>query len=171
MWVRMLEWIALLCLIGALMLLTALAYVDLKTRLLPNEMVAGFATLGLVFHLTTLAAFVPVKEIAIGAFVGFAALYLIRMVGNKFYGMDALGLGDCKLMGAAGLWLGDAIMLAMALGAGAALIHGLGDSFLRSRKTGQKTDLSRLQIPAGPGFVVGIIFAAIYQFWNFNPLN
>lgn len=166
----MLDWIAFVCLLGAFALLIALAIVDLKTRLLPNEMVAGFATLGLVFHLTTLAAFVPVREMLIGAFAGFAALYIIRYFGNKFYGMDALGLGDCKLMGAAGLWVGDAVMLAMAAGAGAALIHGMGDAARQSKKTGQKTDLSQLQVPAGPGFVVGIIIAAIYKFWTFNPL-
>ena len=51
----MLNWFALACLAGAIALLYALSVCDLKTRLLPDEMVLGFATLGFVFHLTTLA--------------------------------------------------------------------------------------------------------------------
>lgn len=157
------------CLIGAVILLGMLAATDIKTRLLPNEMVTGFATLGMVFHLTTLANFVPVENIAIGGAGGFLALYIIRAVANKAYGQDALGLGDVKLIGAGGIWLGpDAIMLAMAVGALAALIHGAAYALVDARKNKRKPDLMNLQIPAGPGFAVGIIICGIIQFWAFR---
>ena len=164
----MLEWIALACLIGAIILLIALAVIDLKTRLLPNEMVAGFATLGLVFHLTTMAAIVPVQEIFIGGITGFGTMYIIRAIANRYYGQDALGLGDVKLIGAGGIWLGPAsIMLAMSLGATASLFHGFGYAFLKKKKTGTMPDISQLKIPAGPGFAVGIIVVGIINFWGF----
>ena len=168
----MLDWIALACLAGGFSLLVALSAVDLKVRLLPNEMVAGFATLGLVFHLTTLAAFVPVPDIFIGGLAGFGMLYLLRFAANRIYRTDALGLGDVKLIGAGGLWLGpEGIMLAMSAGAFAGLVHGLAHALNVARKTGTRPNLSTLQIPAGPGFAVGIVIAGIYKFWGFNPFN
>lgn len=165
----MLSWIALSCLIGAVALLTGLSIIDMKTRLLPNEMVLGFATLGIVFHLTTLAQFVSPQHIALGGFIGFTAMYLIRAVANRFYEQDALGLGDVKLIGAGGLWLGgDTIMLAMALGAMAAVAHGLFYGLLQARKTGRKPDFINLQIPAGPGFAAGLIICGLIEFWTFR---
>ncbi len=166
----MLEWIALACLCGAVTLLIALSVVDLKTRLLPNEMVLGFATLGFVFHLTTLTSFVSVQNIFLGGFIGFASLYIVRAIANHIYKTDTLGLGDVKLIGAGGLWLGpDTIMLAMSAGAFAGLIHGVYEAFKIAKKTKTKPDFSRLQIPAGPGFAIGLVLAGTYKFWNFNP--
>lgn len=168
----MLEWIALACLIGALLLLVSLSAVDLKTRLLPNEMVLGFATLGIVFHLTTMASFVSPAQIVAGGIIGFGALYLVRAAANRIYNADALGLGDVKLIGAGGIWLGpDAIMLALAAGALAGLVHGAIHALYQKHKTGIPVDLSRLQIPAGPGFAAGLVLVGIWKFWNFNPLH
>lgn len=168
----MLSWVAMACLCGGFGMLTLLSAVDLKTRLLPNEMVLGFATLGIVFHLTTLAKFVEPIDIFVGFSVGFASLYVLRAIANRFYKSDALGLGDVKLMGAGGIWLGsEGIMLAMALGALAGMIHGIGYALYESHVNGTKFNLSRLQIPAGPGFAVGIIIVAMYLFRDFNPLG
>lgn len=166
----MLDWVAFFCLIGACGLLVVLSVIDLKIRLLPNELVAGFATLGIIFHLTSLTRFIPLSNIVIGGIIGFLALYLIRMVANKLYDADTLGLGDVKLMGAAGLWLGiDGILLAMAIGAGAALLHGLIYGLWLAKKTGLKPDFSRLQIPAGPGFAIGITAIGAWQFADAIP--
>lgn len=167
----MLEWIALASLIGAVILLIFLAIIDLKTKLLPNEMVLGFATLAIIFHLTTLARFVTPIDVILGGVIGFGTLYLVRAIANHIYKADALGLGDVKLIGAGGLWLGpDAILLAMSAGALAGLLHGTVHALRVAAKTGTKPDFSRLQIPAGPGFAVGLIAAGIFKFWNFSPL-
>ena len=168
----MLSWVAMACLCGGFGMLTLLSAVDLKTRLLPNEMVLGFATLGIVFHLTTLAQFVEPIDIFVGFSVGFASLYGLRLIANRLYKTDALGLGDVKLMGAGGIWLGsEGILLAMAIGAVAGMVHGIGHAFYESNVNGTKFNLSRLQIPAGPGFAVGIIIVAMYQFRDFNPIG
>lgn len=165
----MLSWIALGCLTGAVALLAMLSLIDVRHRILPNEMVAGFATLGMVFHLTTLAEFVSVEEMALGGAIGFLALYLIRYAANKAYGQDALGLGDVKLIGAGGIWLGpDTIMLALAAGALAALLHGVGYAVWQGCRNGARPDLLNLQIPAGPGFAAGIIIGGIVRFWSFR---
>ncbi|PJB73480.1 MAG: prepilin peptidase [Alphaproteobacteria bacterium CG_4_9_14_3_um_filter_47_13] len=167
----MLDWIAFASLCCAFIMLVALSVIDLKTRLLPNEMVLGFATLGFIFHLTTLARFVSVEEIFLGGFIGFTTLFMIRAVANHIYKTDALGLGDIKLVGAAGLWLGpEAIMLAISAGAMAGLIHGLFVALKIAKKSKKRPDFSYLQIPAGPGFAIGFILVGIYKFWGFNPL-
>ena len=168
----MLEWIALFCLVGACIILIALSAIDIKTRLLPNEMVLGLATLGFIFHLTTLSAFSTPLEIFLGGFIGFATLYLVRTIANRYYEADALGLGDVKLIGAGGIWLGpDAIMLAMSVGALAGLVHGSFVAMKIAKKTKTNPDFSRLQVPAGPGFSIGLILVGIYKFWLFNPFG
>ncbi len=161
----MLEVLAYFSLAGAFILLVALSYVDLKVRLLPNELVLGFLTCGIVFHLTTLFQFIePIQALA-GGIAGFASLYFVRTVSNHLYKQDALGLGDVKLMGAGGVWLGiEGIFLAMAIGAMAGVVHGMtGAAYWAFRKK-QPLKLKGLQIPAGPGFAVGLFTVAIIQF-------
>ena len=165
----MLSWIALFCLLGAIFLLAVLSLIDLRTRLLPNELVLGFATLGIVFHLTTLSQFLSPQQIAIGAIVGFSIPYAIRAAANKIYGQDALGLGDVKLIAASGLWLGaQGAMLALTLGALAAVLHGLGFAIYDSVKNKNKLDLGSLQVPAGPGLAIGIVISGVVLFKNFS---
>lgn len=166
----MLDWIALFCLVGAVLLLAILSVIDLKTRLLPNELVLGFATLGLVFHLTTFSRFIAPMDMAFGALLAFGSLYALRCAANFWYDADTLGLGDVKLMGAAGLWLGpDMVMAAMAIGAGASVLHGLGVAALDARKTGH-FDLAGLALPAGPGFAAGIVIVGIFTFRDFPQI-
>ena len=161
----MLTIIAILSLLGGLTMLIALSIVDLRTRLLPNEMVLGFATLGFIFHLTTLSAYVSPTNIALGGAIGFLSLYLIRAAANRIYGEDALGLGDVKLMGAGGVWLGpDMIMIAMSVGAALSLIHGFFVAMRDAQKNKTKPDFANLKIPAGPGFAAGITIAGAMAF-------
>jgi leader peptidase (prepilin peptidase)/N-methyltransferase len=164
------SWIALFCLAGAVFLLAALSVVDLKTRLLPNEMVLGFALLGLVFHWATAARFVAPEDIVLGGVFGFGSLFILRAVANHLCKMDTLGLGDVKLMGAAGLWLGpQAVMIAMAAGACCSLLHGLVLGVIEARRTHSPLNLNRLSLPAGPGFACGIVIAGWVQFQDFRP--
>jgi leader peptidase (prepilin peptidase) / N-methyltransferase len=164
----MLEIVAFLCLAGALILLVALSAVDLREGLLPNELVLSFLGLGIIFHLTTLFAFLSTTEMITGCVMGFAVLYIIRYAAHKFYAQDALGLGDVKLLAAAGVWLGPYyILLAMTMGALAGIVHGLSVAVMQWQKTGSFPAFSTLALPAGPGFAVGIALAGIYTFRNF----
>lgn len=159
--------LSLLCissLIGAIATLFMLGHVDLKARLLPNKFVLLFALLGLVFHASLLFALAAPLEILKGAALGGGLLYAIRMVANWHYKQDALGLGDVKLMAAAGLWLGDDILLGLTLGALAGVVHGLGAAIITRIKKGEALNLSRLQIPAGPGFIIGILLTGLIKF-------
>lgn len=156
--------------IAALIVLAALSAIDLKTRLLPNPLVLLLAALGILFHISTKFALLsPLQGIA-GAATGYGLPWIIRFFANRFYGRDSLGLGDVKLLGAGGIWLGpEGVLLAITLGAFAGLIHGVGVALWKTMKNGEPFTLKRLTIPAGPGFAVGLIAAAAW-IWGAFPL-
>lgn len=165
----MLEIIAVLALISAVIVLVLLSMIDLAEGLLPNELVLGLLCLGVVFHLCTMFTHLSMVDMALGAFIGSASLYLIRFVANWFYKTDTLGLGDVKLMGAAGVWLGPYfILMALTAGAFAGIFHGLGFAGYLWVKTKHKPNFSMLSLPAGPGFAVGIVVAAAFMLKDFN---
>jgi leader peptidase (prepilin peptidase)/N-methyltransferase len=156
----MLDWIALFCLLLAVSLLVALSIIDFKTRLLPNKLVAGFATLGILFHLTSTEQYLTFNQILLGGAFGFGSLYLLRACANYIYKDDALGLGDVKLMGAGGLWLGmDLLMIALIVGALASMIHGLIYGIYIAKRAKEPLKLATLGVPAGPGFAIGLVFS------------
>lgn len=155
-------WIAfsVLPLLLALSLLGTLIVIDLKHWLLPNKFVLPFGLCGLAFHVLSAFTFLPATDMVWGALTGFGILYLIRLAAQRFYGPNALGLGDVKLMTAAGIWLGPYyILLALTAGAIAGLIHGLAIAFLTWIRTRKSVNLATLSLPAGPGFIFGIVLA------------
>lgn len=150
-----------LCFAFAALCLTRLIIIDLKERILPNFYVLGFLLSGLIFHISYEFQILSATEIALGALTGGGVLLIIRTIANYYYGFDALGLGDVKLMAAGGIWLGPYLsLIALSAGAFAGLIHGLVDAFIAYRKSGQWPDMMNLSVPAGPGFIIGILFAA-----------
>lgn len=152
------EILALLCLIAAIILLTALSLIDLKYLILPDELNATLAACGIAFHVLMAYWYLDIADMALGAIVGAGFLYVIRYIANRHYGRDTLGLGDVKLMGAAGLWLGgEGVVQAITAGAMAGLVHGLVYAFLLSHKNKTKFTITNLSIPAGPGFAIGIL--------------
>ena len=160
-----LDILAFFCLILALLVLITLSIIDLKTFLLPNRLVALFAALGITFHGTTGFSYTPPLDMALGALIAGSLLYGIRFGGNRIYNTDTLGLGDVKLMTAAGLWLGvDFVLVAITLGALAGFIHGIGLAAYLHLKTKAPVSLNRLNIPAGPGFAAGTVIAAALKF-------
>lgn len=161
----MLEIITIVCLLGAATLLIILSLIDLREGLLPNELVMGFAALGFVFHLSTVFHFLILNDMLLGCFIGGAFLYLIRGIANFYYGEDSLGLGDVKLLSAAGIWLGPAyVLIAMTLGALIGIFHGLYVIAYSRFKADIKMNISQLSLPAGPGFAAGIAIASIIKF-------
>lgn len=163
----MFEVIALLALLCAVILLYVLAVIDLKQGLLPNEYVMGLAMAGGVFHLCLGFYYLTIEDMALGALVGGGLLYIVRTGANYYYKRDALGLGDVKLLAAGGIWLGPYyVLLAITAGAAAGLVHGIGLALHEKRKSGAMPSFNQLSLPAGPGFIVGLVAAAIMQLHN-----
>lgn len=156
-----------LCLGATLFTLYKLCEIDLKIRLLPNKYVGLFFLLGILFHILTGMTYTSVTDILGGILCGGGMLFTIRQIANKIYGYDTLGLGDVKLLGAAGLWLGlSDIFLAISLGAFAGLFHGIAYKFYKQKKSGKNIQLKGLTIPAGPGFIFGILIVGIIKFYT-----
>ena len=161
------EIIALAALVGAVGLLIVLSAIDLKHGILPDKLVLAFLVTGLIFHYVTHFLFMSPLEILEGAALGGGLLYAVRIVSNFYYKDDVLGLGDVKLLAAAGAWLGphDVIVAIMA-GAAAGIVHGLSVGFKDSILKKKPIDLKTLSLPAGPGFAVGILIAGVLKFWS-----
>lgn len=139
-------------LLSAFTCLIILIVIDFRERLLPNKYVFPFAALGLFFHALTQFSLLSIEMVFFGGLFGYGLLWVIRAVGSWYYKQEALGLGDVKLMGAAGLWLGaEYLMLAMVIGASLSIVHGV------IYAVAKKQSLRRLQIPAGPGLIGGIL--------------
>lgn len=167
----MFEILALLALLCACALLLILSVIDLRQGLLPNEYVLALAVAGAAFHLSTAYHYLAPQDMALGAFIGGGFLYVIRGLAHKIYKQDALGLGDVKLMGAAGLWLGPYyILLALTAGATAGLLHGVLEAFVQKKKTGKIPALKTLSLPAGPGFAIGIALAGFIKFYEIEKV-
>ena len=161
-------YLSLLTLAGALVLLLILAVIDLHERLLPNIYVFPFALLGIAFHALIHFDIISFSDMALGAIVGYCVLWTIRFAANRHYQQDSLGLGDVKLMGAAGLWLGlDGILFALTIGAFAGVLHGVGYALALAVKTKTSPSFQRLMIPAGPGFIVGVVSVGAWLFYPY----
>ncbi|MEM9468981.1 MAG: prepilin peptidase [Pseudomonadota bacterium] len=152
---------------GCLVVLAVLSFIDFKTYLLPNKWVATLAACAFLFHFINGFETLSLHQMVHGGLVGFWTLYLIRAIGNWYYKMDSLGLGDVKLLGAGGLLLGvENVFFAITCGAFAGLIHGILFAFYISIKNKEPFSIKRLRIPAGPGFAIGIGGVALYQYWD-----
>ncbi|MBL8640225.1 MAG: prepilin peptidase [Alphaproteobacteria bacterium] len=162
------ELIPLLCALAAVGVIVALVIIDFRHWILPNWLNAALAALGAGFHLSTGFEFFSPLQLALAALIGGGMLYIVRFFGNRYYKQETLGLGDVKLMAAAGVWLGpEMIIFAITFGAFAGLLHGIAYAAIKALKTKTRMNLRRLMIPAGPGFCCGIVAVGAWQYWNF----
>ena len=150
--------------------LAVLSAIDLRHWILPDWLNLTFALLGIAFHAVQDFMLLQPMMLVYGALVGGGILYIVRAAGNWHYKQDTLGLGDVKLLAAAGMWLGPQdVIIAMTVGAFAGLLHGVGFALTRAVREKAKPDFHRLMIPAGPGFCVGIVAAFLWKYWALLP--
>ncbi|HEY9545107.1 MAG TPA: A24 family peptidase [Solimonas sp.] len=94
-------------LIAALILtwiLLALAVIDLRTQLLPDDLTLPLLWLGLLLALVPVLADLP--SAVIGAAAGYLALWSVFWLFKLVTGKEGMGYGDFKLLAALGAWLG-----------------------------------------------------------------
>jgi len=164
----MIDIFVLLCILSAVVFLIIMSLIDLKHFILPDELNFGLAVCGVTFHVLTAYYFNNITGMVVGAFLGGGFLYTIRFFANRHYGRDTLGLGDVKLLAAAGIWLGaEGVFQAITIGAAAGLVHGLVYASYISYKHKTKFAITQLVIPAGPGFAIGIVITGFIMFDNY----
>lgn len=134
-------------------ILAALAWRDHKEYILPNYLNAALALSFAAFHIVNGWQYLTPIEAILGAAICGALLLAIRALANHLYKTDALGLGDVKLMAAAGLGLGFGdVMMALTLGASFGLLHG----FILAIASKRQVPLGQVNVPAGVGLALGI---------------
>jgi len=133
----------------------ALAFIDLDTFYLPDDVTLPLIWAGLLVNLG--GVFVDLQSAVIGAVAGYLALWLVFWCYKFATGKEGMGYGDFKLLAAIGAWLGWkmlplVILLSSFVGAvvGIALIV-----FARHGRN--------VPIPFGPYLVLGGLSA---MFWG-----
>lgn len=84
--------------------LVALSGIDLRTRLLPDQLTLSLMWLGLIASLDNL--FMPAKPALLGAIAGYMSLWTVWWVFRQLTGKEGMGHGDFKLLAALGAWVG-----------------------------------------------------------------
>jgi leader peptidase (prepilin peptidase)/N-methyltransferase len=157
---------------GALML--ALVVIDLRDRILPDELTRTGFVLGVGFSLLSNvgdgtaqwmthslghwpAPMVSVLDSLLGAAAGAGALWLVREAYFLWRGVEGMGFGDLKLMAAAGAFLGIKVtLLTILLGSFSGSILGGGFILLaRNRDTAY-------ELPFGTFLGAAAMFGALW---------
>ncbi len=133
----------------------ALAFIDLDTFYLPDDITLPLLWAGLLFNVN--GGFVDLQSAVIGAIAGYLSLWSVFW-GFKFAtGKEGMGYGDFKLLAAIGAWLGwkmlpVVIMLSSFVGA----VIGISLIACARQERGSP-------IPFGPYLVLGGLIA---MFWG-----
>lgn len=140
--------------------LLTLAVLDWRHFWLPDVLTLPLAFLGLTLGLWTSA--VPLADRVIGAAAGYGALLAIALAYRRLRGREGLGLGDAKLLGAIGAWLGwRALPFLLLIASALALLFVLG-----AKLSGRDVD-GATRLPLG-SFLCLAVPPTIMTLWLFH---
>jgi leader peptidase (prepilin peptidase)/N-methyltransferase len=95
----------------------------------------------------------------LGLFFGFGLLWIVRWLGSKAFGREAMGMGDVFLMGAVGAMFGPvAVLMTLVLSSVFGSVIGVALIVLSKAKFGRFA-----VIPYGPYICLGCLTA---MFWG-----
>jgi leader peptidase (prepilin peptidase) / N-methyltransferase len=84
--------------------LVALAGIDFRTRLLPDQLTLPLLWLGLIASVENL--YIGQKSALLGVMAGYFSLWSVYWVFKQLTGKEGMGHGDFKLLAAIGAWVG-----------------------------------------------------------------
>ena len=88
-------------------MLLSVFVIDYKLQIIPNRLNLTLFEIGIIFaFLYGLSDVAITINMLLGMLAGGGIFLLITLVGGIFYGKEAMGFGDVKLMGALGLFFG-----------------------------------------------------------------
>ena len=111
-WHFHMTWTALATL-GFTWALIALAGIDIRTQLLPDQITLPLLWIGLLLSL--LPMFVAPPGAIVGASVGYLSLWSVYWLFKLLTGKEGMGHGDFKLLAALGAWMGPLALLPIIL--------------------------------------------------------
>ena len=142
--------------------LLALALIDRRHGILPDALTLPLLLGGLAFN-WRLEEALPADS-AIGAAAGYAGFVLIRALYGRLRGREGLGLGDAKLLAAAGAWLGWAALPAVVgLAAVAALATVLAARLLSGGEGAAAALAPDREIRFGPFLCLAVWVVFLYR--------
>jgi len=137
------------------MLLSAFI-IDYRLQIIPNRLNLTIFEVGIVFAFIYGLSDVAITiNMLLGMLTGGGIFLLITLVGGLFYGKEAMGFGDVKLMGALGLFFGFSNIIIITL------LSFLIGAILSIILLATKIKKSDEYIPFGP-FIVIATFISIY---------
>jgi leader peptidase (prepilin peptidase)/N-methyltransferase len=111
----------------------ALAFIDQRTGLLPDDLTLPLLWSGLLVNLG--GAFVPVAESVIGAVAGYLSLWLVYWAYKLATGKEGMGYGDFKMNAAVGAFLGWKMLpVVILLSSAVGLVFGALQMFAAKRR-------------------------------------
>lgn len=90
--------------------LVVLAFVDARSKLLPDVLTLPLLWLGLAIQLFPETRTVGLELSVIGAIAGYLPLWVFAHLYKLIRGRDGLGMGDLKLLAAMGAWSGPFVL-------------------------------------------------------------
>lgn len=130
--------------------------IDYKLQIIPNRLNLTIFEVGIVFaFLYGLSDVAITINMLLGMIVGGGIFLLITLIGGLFYGKEAMGFGDVKLMGALGLFFGFSNIIIITL------VSFLIGAILSIILLVTKIKKSDEYIPFGP-FIVIAAFISMY---------
>ncbi len=137
------------------MLLSAFV-IDYKMQIIPNRLNLTIFEIGIIFaFLYGLSNVAITINMLLGILAGGGIFLLITLLGGIFYGKEAMGFGDVKLMGALGLYFGLSNIIIITL------VSFLIGAILSIILLVTKLKKSDEYIPFGP-FIVIATFLSMY---------
>jgi leader peptidase (prepilin peptidase)/N-methyltransferase len=135
--------------------LIALAIIDLKTTLLPDNITLPLIWAGLILNLQ-FGLFTDITSSLYGAVAGYLSLWALYHVFRILTGKEGMGYGDFKLFAAFGAWFGwQYLPLIIILSSFAGAAIGIGLILLRGRDR-------NIPIPFGPYLAIAGWIALIW---------
>ena len=105
-------------------ILIPIAFIDYTENIIPNSIILFGSLIGLIIPIAN--GFDKILSSVIGGLGGVFCLYTIRFIGNKILKKESMGLGDIKLAGMLGIFLGrELIFIAIYISFLIALLYGL----------------------------------------------
>ena len=134
--------------------LVALAFIDLDTTYLPDDLTLPLLWGGLLLNL--FGIFANIESAVLGAIVGYLALWSVYWLFKLVTGKEGMGHGDFKLLAAIGAWLGwQALPVTILLSSAVGSVVGIAMIILIKHD-------HRIPIPFGPYLVGGGLIALFF---------
>lgn len=137
-------------------LLLSACVIDYKLQIIPNRLNLTIFEIGIIFAFIYGLSDVTITiNMLLGMLAGVGIFLLITLLGGIFYGKEAMGFGDVKLMGALGLFFGLPNIIIITL------VSFLIGAVLSIILLATKMKKTNEYIPFGP-FIVIATFISMY---------